>query len=213
MRRPLVTHVLVAVAALAIGVAATAGAAKLINGAKIKNGTISLKKLSTDAQSALQGQAGPAGPKGATGPQGAQGTGGSAGANGTNGTPGASGVAGPTIFASSMAADDGHQTPGAGNNAGDDPSARAPVPPGSAFTAKSFVASTATPVVGGTLTIAFRINGADTALACSIAVGQSACNAGAATVVVPAGSQISMQTTNGTVTSPTFVGYSFRGEF
>ena len=216
MRRPIVTHIAVAIGALVIGVAATAGAAKLLTGGDIKNGSLQLKDLSKKAQNALKGQAGPqgaTGPQGPQGQQGAQGPGGSAGADGTNGTPGASGVAGPTIFASSMAADNGHQTPGAGNNAGDDPSARAPVPPGSAFTAKSFVASTATAVVGGTLTIAFRINGADTALSCSIPAGQTQCNAGAATVVVPAGSQISMQTTDGTVTAPTFVGYSFRGEF
>jgi hypothetical protein len=30
---------------------------------------------------------------------------------------------------------------------------------------------------------------------------------------VPAGSQISMQSDDTAVTSPTFVGYSFRGEF
>jgi hypothetical protein len=215
MRRRVLSHAAVAIGALVIGVAATAGAAKLIDSGDIKNGTIKLKDLSEKAQDALEGQVGPAGPQGTAGPQGAQGpqgTGGSAGADGTNGTPGATGVAGPTIFASSMASTGGHQTPGAGNNAGDDASAQAPVPPGSAFTAKSFVASTASAVGTAPLVIAFRINGADTALKCTIPVGQTSCNAGNATVVVPAGSLISMETTASGAT-PSFVGYAFRGEF
>jgi len=223
VRKPLVTHVAVAVAALAIGVAATAGAAKLINGAKIKNGTISLKKLSKDAQTALQGQTGPAGqagPKGATGPQGPQGPGGSAGADGTNGTPGASGVAGPTLFLATMGYDSttppGHSfsTPGAGNNTGSENTAQAPVPTGGAFTAKQFtVKLTGNVPAGGAVEVAFRINGAN-ALSCSVPVGGNSCSSNGQ-VVVPAGALISMRSVS-TDAGPDFfgtVGYSFRGEF
>jgi len=219
VRKAVITHATVGVVAIAVGATGTAGAAvKLITGKGIKDGTIEVKDLSKKAQKTLKGKTGPAGANGAAGaqgpagPQGLKGEGGSAGSDGTNGTPGATGVAGPTIFASAMATSNGHQTPGAGNNNGDDASAQAPVPPGSAFTAKSFVAATATNVTGATLVIAFRINGVDTALKCTIPVGQNACNAGNATVVVPAGSKISMQTDPGP-TGPTFVGYSFRGEF
>jgi hypothetical protein len=216
MRSSLVSHAAVGVAALVLGAAGTAGAARLITGQGIKDGSIEVRDLSKRAQKSLRGNTGPAGRAGPAGPAGAvgpKGEGGAAGSVGTNGTPGASGVAGPTIFASSMAANGGHQTPGAGNNAGDDASAQAPVPPGSAFTAKSFTAVTATNVTGATMTIAFRINGADTALKCSIPVGQNACNAGAASVVVPAGAKMSMETLASGVTTPSFVGYSFRGEF
>jgi hypothetical protein len=225
MRSWLMSHAAIGVVAFALGAAGTAGAAvKLLTGKNIKDGSIEVVDLSKKAQTSLKGKAGPAGPAGlagAAGPAGAPGAagatgpagaGGTPGSPGTNGTPGSSGVAGPTIFASSMAANNGHQTPGAGNNAGDDPSARAPVPPGSAFTAKSFTASTATNVAGATLNIAFKINGVDTVLKCSILVGGNSCTAGAASVVVAAGSQISMETT-GAVSSPSFVGYSFRGEF
>jgi hypothetical protein len=214
MRRPVVTHVLVGVVALAIGAAASAGAAKLLTGGDIKNGSLQVKDLSKKAQKQLKGAEGPAGPQGPTGPQGAQGPGGAAGADGTNGTPGASGVAGPTIFASSVAVDNSWATPGSGGNFGTEASAQVPVPPGSAFTAKSFVAQTATPVGVNPVTIAFRINGADTTLKCTIPVGQTSCApAGTPTVVVPAGSLISMHTSPAAGATPGVVSYAFRGEF
>jgi hypothetical protein len=214
MRKPVVTHAAVAIAALVVGVAATAGAAKLIDSGDIKNGTIKLKDLSKKAQDSLKGQIGPSGPPGATGPQGPQGQGGSAGADGTNGTPGASGVAGPTIFASSIAVDNSWSTPGSGGNFGTEASAQLPVPPGSAFTAKSFVATTASNVAGNTVTVAFRINGADTTLKCTIPIGQKQCvPAGNPSVVVPEGSQISMHTLPAPGATPGVVGYAFRGEF
>jgi hypothetical protein len=214
MRKPVVTHAAVAIAALVVGVAATAGAAKLITSGDIKNGTVKLKDLSKSAQSALKGQAGPVGPQGATGPQGPQGTGGSAGADGTNGTPGAAGVAGPSIYAASMSADNGWSTPGTGSNFGSEASALVPVPAGSAFTAKSFVATTASNVAGNPITIAFRINSADTALKCTIPIGQKQCTpAGDPTVVVSEGAQISMHTSPAAGVTPGVVSYAFRGEF
>jgi hypothetical protein len=64
-RTALIVGALVAVLA-----ATSAGAAKFITGADIKNGSIGLKDLNKRAKRALKGQTGPAGPAGATGPQG-----------------------------------------------------------------------------------------------------------------------------------------------
>jgi hypothetical protein len=64
---------LIGAAIIAVGVAGTAGAAKLITGAQIKNGSIGLADLSKSAKRALKGATGPAGstgPTGATGPAG-----------------------------------------------------------------------------------------------------------------------------------------------
>jgi hypothetical protein len=52
---------------------ATAGAAELITGKDIKNGSITSKDLSRSTKSSLKGQRGPRGPAGARGTQGAQG--------------------------------------------------------------------------------------------------------------------------------------------
>lgn len=211
MRKPVVTHVAVGIAALAIAAAATAGAAKLIDSGDIKNGTIKLKDVSKSAQDALKGQQGATGPQGAQGPEGPAG---GPGSPGTNGTPGASGVAGPSIFAASMSADDGWSTPGTGSNFGSEASAQVPVPPGSSFTAKSFIATTASNVAGNPITVSFRINAVDTALKCTIAIGQNQCSpAGSPSVVVPAGAQISMRTVPAAGVTPGVVSYGFRGEF
>ena len=149
---------------------------------------------------------------GPQGPQGEQGPAGGPGSAGTNGTPGASGVAGPTIISSAMATDDGHQPPGSGVNVGTDAGAQVPVPPGSSYTAKSFVATTSANVAVANVTIRLNINGAPTALTCTILVGHQ-CSAGGANVVVPEGSRVSMETTNNAGSTPSFVGYAFRAEF
>jgi Collagen triple helix repeat (20 copies) len=214
MRKPVITHLAVGVGALVIGVAATATAAKLITSGDIKNGTIKLKDLSGKAQDSLKGQAGPAGPAGATGPQGPQGPGGSAGANGTNGTPGAAGVAGPTLFLGTMGTA-AFSNPSAGGNFGTEASAQAPIPPGSAFTAKSFTAGVnPAPGGGNTVKIAFRIDGVDTALQCTVSGANTTCAPpGDPTVVVPVGAKISMQTTSTGAPASTIAFYGFRGEF
>jgi hypothetical protein len=62
--------VLVCAAVLAVGLAATAGASKLITGGQIKNGSIGLADLSKSAKRALKGQTGQDGAQGPTGPQG-----------------------------------------------------------------------------------------------------------------------------------------------
>ena len=76
-----------------VATAATAGAASLITGKQIKDGTIQLKDLSASAKKALRGTPGPRGPQGETGAQGQpgpQGSTGPAGAKGDKGDPGTS---------------------------------------------------------------------------------------------------------------------------
>ena len=64
---------------VAVGIAGTAGAAQLITGQDIKNGSIGAKDLSRAAKRALRGRAGPQGPAGPGGPQGPAGAQGPAG--------------------------------------------------------------------------------------------------------------------------------------
>jgi hypothetical protein len=192
MRKLTLSHLVVALLALALGAAGTAVAAKLITSKQIKNGTIKLKDLSKKAQEDLAG----------------------AGAPGTNGTPGADGSAGPTLFLGSMGTAT-FSNPSAGGNFGTEQSAQAPIPEGSAFTAKSFTARVnPAPGAGDSVKIAFRIDGADTPLTCTISNADTSCTPpGDPTVVVPAGALISMQTTETGTPSSTIASYGFRGEF
>ena len=72
MKRTIIVCALV----IAVAVAGTAGAARMITGGQIKNGSIGLADLSSGARAALrgqrgaQGQAGPMGPSGPAGPAG-----------------------------------------------------------------------------------------------------------------------------------------------
>src|SRR4051794_1725137 len=78
---------------LVIASATTAGAASLISGSQIKNGTIAKQDLSKAVrkQLARTGAGGAAGPQGAQGAQGPAGSNGAPGARGTNGTNGTNG--------------------------------------------------------------------------------------------------------------------------
>jgi hypothetical protein len=60
-------------AIIAVFAATSAGAAKFITGADIKNGSIGLRDISRAARRGLKGKTGPAGPAGAQGPVGPQG--------------------------------------------------------------------------------------------------------------------------------------------
>ncbi|HKG04677.1 MAG TPA: hypothetical protein VKB03_16010 [Conexibacter sp.] len=66
-------------AIIAVFAATSAGAAKFITGADIKNGSIGLRDISRAARRGLKGQPGPAGAPGPAGPQGAAGPQGPAG--------------------------------------------------------------------------------------------------------------------------------------
>ncbi len=224
MRR-MTSHVAVAIAGLALGAAATAGAASLIDGSRIKDGTIEAKKLSKKARATLKGARGPRGlrgltgttgaqgPAGAGGPQGPAGPGGSAGASGTNGTPGASGVAGPSIVMGTMGFPN-FAVPGGGNT-GTLATAQVPIPAGSSYTAKSFVVrTTVAPGGANQVIVAFQINGVDTALKCAVVGAQTSCSPpGGTAVVVPVGALISMQSTVVGAPAAGIASYAFRAEF
>lgn len=92
---------------IAVGAASSAGAAKLITGRQVKNGSIGLADLSPSARKALKGKLGQSGDVGPAGPQGAVGSQGPAGPTGPAGVPGVVGVHvvnGPTV---TMCADNG----------------------------------------------------------------------------------------------------------
>lgn len=179
-----------------------------VTGTKVKNGSLTATDLSASARKALTGEAGPAGPAGP------KGDGGAAGAPGTNGTPGASGVAGPTIISGSMGFDV-FSPPGSSSNFGTEAGALVPVPAGSSYTAKSFIATAGTAPGGGkSITITLRINQADTAISCTISGAATSCEPPAGTaVVVPGGAKISMRTVTAGAPSGSLVAYAFRGEF
>ena len=85
MQRNVLRYAVVAALALAVGAAGSAGAAALITGKSIKNGSIGLKDLSKKARVKLM--------RGHTGPQGLQGPPGTQGLPGAPGQPGAPGSA------------------------------------------------------------------------------------------------------------------------
>ncbi len=92
--------VLVTALVAVLGLAGTAGAARLITGSSIKDGSITAADLSKKTRTALKGAAGARGiaghkgDRGSAGPMGMTGTAGAAGAAGVNGVAGAPGVAG-----------------------------------------------------------------------------------------------------------------------
>ena len=90
------------------------------------------------------------------------------------------------------------------------------MPADSSYTAKSLVATVATPPgAGKSVTVTPRVNGADTALTCTIE-GDSAtsCNPpDGISIVVAGGSKIAMHSVaGGGATMPT-VAYAYRAEF
>jgi hypothetical protein len=187
--------------------------ASAVTGSKVKNGTLAVADLSAAAKKALS-VPGPQGPAGAIGPQGPKGDGGSAGASGTNGTPGASGVAGPTIISGTMGFPS-WSAPGSSANFGSEASALVPIPAGSAYTAKSFIASVSSAPGGGTsITITLRVNQVNTVLSCTISGAATTCEPPAGTTLaIPSGARISMQTSISGMPAGSIIGYAYRGEF
>jgi hypothetical protein len=96
MRSTLRTAIIVAIVA-ALTVAGTAGAAKLLTGRDIKNGSIGIVDLSKSTQTKLKGKQGPPGPLGETGPPGATGATGAAGPSGPAGLAGVQAVSSPAV--------------------------------------------------------------------------------------------------------------------
>lgn len=188
MKHSLWKLVLVGATCLAIGIAGTAGAAKLLTGKDIKDGSIGLKDLSRRARSALKGAAGARGPQGPKGDSGSPGGPGSSGSTAPSLVLGAIGVtAGSTLYAPPLG---GNQTP-------TEASVQTPVPPGTGLIARDFAAAVRTaPGAGESVVVAFRVNGADTGLTCTIAAAATSCTAPSdTTVALPSGGRLSMRVT------------------
>jgi Collagen triple helix repeat (20 copies) len=223
MTRRITSHVVVAVAALAIGGAATAGAAKLLTGKDIKDGSIELRDISRKARASLVGQRGAPGTPGLAGPAGAAGATGATGATGppgVNGNPGAagtSGSAGPSLLIGTGGISAGmtawHGT--SGGNFGSEAGAQAPVPPGTALTARDFSATAAAaPGAGQSFTITLRLDGADTALSCVISGTATACAVpSTTTVALPAGAKMAIRSVSSGGAVNTSFGFSMRVVF
>jgi hypothetical protein len=199
---------LVGALALAVGLAGTAGAARLITGRSIKDGSIGLVDISKKARAKLRGARGPQGPAGVNGTD---------GINGAPGAPGTSGSTAPALLMGAGGADTNNNTfhTPTGGSFGSEPGAQVPVPAGTALVARDFTATLANaPGAGKSFVISLRLNGVDTALKCTIADSATSCTAPADTVVpLPQGSKMSMLTHP--VGAPTGgnVGWSFRVVF
>jgi len=198
--------VLVGAACLAIGIAGTAGAAKLLTGKDIKDGSIGLKDLSKRARSALKGATGAQGPQGLKGDSGAPGGPGTSGSTAPSLVMGAIGVtAGSTLYAPPLG---GNQTP-------TEATVQTPVPPGTGLTARDFSAAVRTAPGGGqSVVVAFRIDGADTALTCTISGSATSCTApSTATAALPSGGRLSIRVTGTAGASSTNASWGLRVVF
>lgn len=146
-----------------------------------------------------RGLAGPTGPDGAPGPQGHAGPEGAAGPAGPQGTPGSSGADAPTVFTARANGYLGALTPvyAAVSGITDVTATEALVEtlaPANAFTAENMsVRLTTAPGAGNSVTVTLRANGADTALACTIADLATSCTNTANAATVAAASTIALQ--------------------
>jgi hypothetical protein len=197
----------VAVVALAIGIAATAGAAKMLTGKDIKNGTITKKDLAPSVRALLgvPGPQGPAGPKGDTGATGAQGTAGTAGVAGADGQSGQSGSSAPALLFTNGGLDNASarwMAPGIGGASASE--TQVPLPAGVGLNARDLTVSLVNAPGGGkSFTFTFRKNGVDTALACQVSGTDKTCTSPSNQVIpLVAGDLMSIRATpSGTPTT------------
>ena len=203
------SHAAVAAISLAIGTAGTAGAAAVITGKQIKNGTIQAKDLSKKARAKLEGATGPQGPQGqpgaqgiqgARGAQGVQGPRGAAGEDGLDGapgTPGANGAAGSALLMGNVALQQGAVSWGGpqGGNFDNESAAQAPVAGPYQDVTDFTVATSAAPGIGQSYTFVLRIDGVDY-LSCTIAGLNQSCGTGSGmSVEVAAGAKLAIRMT------------------
>lgn len=187
--------------ALAAGAAATAGANQLIGGENIRDGSIKLKDLSTDAQNALKGRRGPRGRRGRTGatgqggaagPQGPQGLQGANGANGADAAaPAQTGflLGGAASFGKFSGAADFYISPMGGEISFDEAAVKMPAPDGVSRATGLRVRG----VSGdGDATITFRVNGNGTTLTCVLVEAIDGCEATTASAPVAPGDLLSL---------------------
>ena len=232
MPRRLLSHIFVAAVALAVGMAGTAGAAKLLTGKNIKDGTIELKDLSKKTRKKLAGKAGPRGPAGpvgtagatgpagtagATGPLGPAGAAGKDGLNGAQGLPGTSGSTAPALLFGNASVTPGTMTysgPGTGPT-GSEAGAQVPVPPGAGLTARDFSAAVKAAVgAGQTVALSLNLNGVPTGLGCTVTGPATTCESGGnTTVALPSGGKIAVVVTSSAGAPNTAVSYGMRVVF
>ena len=219
------SHAAVAAISLAVGTAGTAGAAALITGKQIKNGTIQAKDLSAKARAKLAGATGPQGQPGAQGAQGAQGLRGApgeqgppgaAGEDGTDGAPGTSGTngaAGPALLMANVPVQAGAETWSGpqGGNFDSEAAAQAPVP-GPFDSASDFTVRTAVaPGTGQSYTFSLRVEGFDTIQTCMITGLSTSCSAQAGSgTEVSAGARLAIRKVATAGAPSTTAGVSFR---
>ncbi|MFL5846396.1 MAG: hypothetical protein ACJ762_17050 [Solirubrobacteraceae bacterium] len=193
-------------------VGGTATAARLITGRNIKNGSIQLVDLSASARASLRGATGPAGPAGAKGDTGAKGDSGNPGLNGasgSNGAAGAAGVPGAGIATSLFSIDSTNPTFSmiGGGATGSEAGGQIVIPPGGDIAAKQMSAFVRTSLTQGSVAVTLRVDGADSALTCTITFPATSCSNGAAAVTLSAGQKINVRVvpaSNPSATSGTF---------
>jgi hypothetical protein len=188
------SHVLVAL----LAGAAAATAATQITGRDIKNGSVQLRDLSRSARAALHGQQGPAGPAGPQGPQGEKGDSGTAGlkgADGSNGAAGAAGVPGAGLSTSFFSVDTTTPTFAilGGGAVGSEASAQVIIPPGGQVAAKEMAAGVRASLTQGSIAVTLRVNGADSAVTCTITHPATSCSNGAAAVTLNPGDKLNVR--------------------
>ena len=191
------SHTAVAATALVAAGGATAVAADLITGKRVKDGSLGVKDLSSKARKALKGNTGRTGLRGATGPTGATGQTGEAGGDGVDGAPGA---AATSFLMGSADLPAGSDTTfiriGADGNDATEANVQVPAP--RSGTARNLqVKLTAEPGgVGGGSTRVFtlKVDGTATAVACTVDGIDTTCSS-APGMQAPfaAGSLLSMQ--------------------
>jgi hypothetical protein len=204
--------VAVAAVSLAIGSAGVAGAARLLTGKDIKDGSIELKDLSGKARTALKGARGAqgvAGPTGAAGPQGTAGT------NGASGAPGTSGSTAPALIMGNALYDQAatrYGPPGGGSAGPPETDQQVPIPQGAPLVARDLSARTKVNLPAATsLLVTFRVNGNLTALVCTIpALGNSCVAPSTVTVPLAADDLIAMEYDPTGATGNGLVAYSLR---
>ena len=187
-------RVMTAALVLALGVAGTVVAANAITGKDIKNRSVGIKDLDKKAIKKLKGKRGPEGEQGEPGEPGAQGQQGTPGPSGAAGAPGTDGLG--AILGGGTA----NNTPrffslsGGGSSAQTADTTRTLSPNRQITLSELGGVSLTAPTGGNSLILTVMLDGAATAITCTIPTGSTSCSSGA-TLNVPARSQLSMRAT------------------
>jgi hypothetical protein len=200
------TNIVVAVVALAVGGVATAGAAKLLTGKDIKDGSLELKDLSKKARAALAAKAGPRGATGAAGPAGAAGAAGAAGQNGANGSS-ATGLTMGSVKISSPITEIVPLGGNGGQNTGNNEFVAGPTPNKALTISEMYVVGIGF-TAADSVQVTVQLNGSDTPLTCTVTALISSCTM-PGTLNVPARALVNIKAVGTSVGGPRFVSWSW----